>query len=93
MTRTTPELAPPLQASVPHQRKDVSPTSDSTCTRFTSMADLHWNQVSNMEPSGSEAETLLLGHRASCIVHKPGSKEFKLNICAVTQLIVTYWHL
>ncbi|GBL96353.1 hypothetical protein AVEN_238710-1 [Araneus ventricosus] len=25
MTRTTPELAPPLQTSSPHQREDVSP--------------------------------------------------------------------
>ncbi|GBL91622.1 hypothetical protein AVEN_21696-1, partial [Araneus ventricosus] len=25
MTRTTPELAPPLQTSAPHQREDVWP--------------------------------------------------------------------
>ncbi|GBM63568.1 hypothetical protein AVEN_161140-1 [Araneus ventricosus] len=25
--------------------------------------DLHWNRISNLEPFGPEAETLLLGHR------------------------------
>ncbi|GBM46881.1 hypothetical protein AVEN_10724-1 [Araneus ventricosus] len=35
MTRTTPELAPSLQTSVPHQRKDVCPpTYDLTCNRL-----------------------------------------------------------
>ncbi|GBN98750.1 hypothetical protein AVEN_3517-1 [Araneus ventricosus] len=34
MKRTTPELAPPLQTSAPHQRVDVWPhTHDLTCNR------------------------------------------------------------
>ncbi|GBL87125.1 hypothetical protein AVEN_218808-1 [Araneus ventricosus] len=34
MTRTTPELAPPLQTSAPHQREDVWPTTyDLACNR------------------------------------------------------------
>ncbi|GBO02250.1 hypothetical protein AVEN_89404-1 [Araneus ventricosus] len=64
MTTATFELAPPLQTSAPHQREDVwSPTYDLTCNKPKHMADLQWNRVSNMEPSGPEAETLPLGHR------------------------------
>ncbi|GBO37961.1 hypothetical protein AVEN_178563-1, partial [Araneus ventricosus] len=62
MTRTTPELAPP------------SPNFPTTPAgrRFTHMydlvqqaqymTDLKWNLVSNLEPSGYEADTLPLGH-------------------------------
>ncbi|GBM13752.1 hypothetical protein AVEN_90016-1 [Araneus ventricosus] len=36
ITRTTPELASPLQTSAPHQREDVWPhTYDLTCNRST----------------------------------------------------------
>ncbi|GBO22631.1 hypothetical protein AVEN_181599-1 [Araneus ventricosus] len=65
MSRTTPELAP------------LSPNCHATPTRgrlainyvrfnvqwapYT--ADLQWNRVSNLEPSGPRAETLPLGHR------------------------------
>ncbi|GBM22983.1 hypothetical protein AVEN_172331-1 [Araneus ventricosus] len=64
MTRTTPELASPLQTSPPHQREDVrSPTYDLACNRSTYKTDLRWNRVSNLEPSSPEAETLSLDHR------------------------------
>ncbi|GBM75303.1 hypothetical protein AVEN_201735-1, partial [Araneus ventricosus] len=36
---------------------------DLACLRPTNTADLRWNLVSNLEPSGSEAETLPLGYR------------------------------
>ncbi|GBO01060.1 hypothetical protein AVEN_98152-1, partial [Araneus ventricosus] len=49
MTRTTPELAPPLQTPNVQQAP------------YT--ADLQWNRVSDLEPSGPKAETLPLGHR------------------------------
>ncbi|GBM34840.1 hypothetical protein AVEN_208042-1 [Araneus ventricosus] len=63
MTRTTPELAPALQTSAPHQREDVCPsTQDLACNRPPT-TDLQWNRVSNLEPSGPEVETLPLGHR------------------------------
>ncbi|GBL67765.1 hypothetical protein AVEN_69387-1 [Araneus ventricosus] len=53
MTRPTPELAPPLQASAPHQREDFwPPTFDLTRSRPTYTADLQWNLVSNLESSG-----------------------------------------
>ncbi|GBM34019.1 hypothetical protein AVEN_166450-1 [Araneus ventricosus] len=49
MTRTTPELAPPLQTSAPHQQEDVwLHTYDVQQVHYTT--DLYWNRVSNMEP-------------------------------------------
>ncbi|GBM15525.1 hypothetical protein AVEN_8912-1 [Araneus ventricosus] len=63
MTRTTRDLAHPLQASLPHRREDVSPTSsDFASTRPIYMAYLEWNRVSNFESFSPEAETLKLGH-------------------------------
>ncbi|GBM58125.1 hypothetical protein AVEN_125013-1 [Araneus ventricosus] len=57
-TRRTPELAPPLQTSaVP-----LGPTSDLTWIRLTNTSYLQWNRVSNLKPSGFEAETLPKGH-------------------------------
>ncbi|GBO28147.1 hypothetical protein AVEN_61808-1, partial [Araneus ventricosus] len=64
MTRTTSGLATPLQTSAPHQREDAcTPTYDLKCIMPKYTADLQWNRVSNMEPSGPEAEILPLGHR------------------------------
>ncbi|GBN13690.1 hypothetical protein AVEN_199734-1 [Araneus ventricosus] len=58
---STPELSPPLQTSTPYQLEDVwPPTCDLGCKRPTCMADLKWNQVSNLELSGPEFETLPL---------------------------------
>ncbi|GBO30935.1 hypothetical protein AVEN_62394-1 [Araneus ventricosus] len=60
MTRTTPNLAPPspnFHATPTGGR--LTTTCDLTCNR---PADLQWNRVSNMEPSGPTAETLPLGH-------------------------------
>ncbi|GBL82032.1 hypothetical protein AVEN_50603-1 [Araneus ventricosus] len=54
MTRTTPELAPPLQTSAPFQREDVwSPTYDLTCNR---------PNTRRIFSGGPIAETLPLGH-------------------------------
>ncbi|GBL90884.1 hypothetical protein AVEN_27991-1 [Araneus ventricosus] len=41
------------------------------------MTDLHWNLVSNLEPSVPEAETLKLGHRDLVQLWK------ELSICTV----------
>ncbi|GBL77912.1 hypothetical protein AVEN_143246-1 [Araneus ventricosus] len=61
MTRTTPELAPPLQTFAPHHREELwLPISDLTCSRPIYTVDLQWNRVSNLEPSGPD---LPLGHR------------------------------
>ncbi|GBM69661.1 hypothetical protein AVEN_124443-1 [Araneus ventricosus] len=62
MTRTTPELAPTLQTSAPHQRQDVRPaTNDLACNRPNTHRQ--WNRVLNLETFGPEADTLPLGHR------------------------------
>ncbi|GBO34821.1 hypothetical protein AVEN_205819-1 [Araneus ventricosus] len=51
MTRTTPELAPPLQTSAPHQREDVwLHTYDLMRNRSITRRIFYWNRVSNMEP-------------------------------------------
>ncbi|GBM36841.1 hypothetical protein AVEN_82831-1 [Araneus ventricosus] len=63
MTRTTPELAPPLQASAPHQREDVWPLRTISVQQAPYTADLQWNRVSNLRPSSPGVETLPLGHR------------------------------
>ncbi|GBL72273.1 hypothetical protein AVEN_115235-1 [Araneus ventricosus] len=61
MTRTTPELEPPLQTSAPVQREDVPLlTYDLQQAQYT--MDLQWNRVSNLECSDPEAETLALDH-------------------------------
>ncbi|GBL92162.1 hypothetical protein AVEN_91508-1 [Araneus ventricosus] len=66
MTRTTIGLTPPRQTCAPHQWEDVCPpTYDLACNRYTYTADLQWNRVSNLEPLGTEAETLPLGHCSS----------------------------
>ncbi|GBL92473.1 hypothetical protein AVEN_174744-1 [Araneus ventricosus] len=50
MTRTIPELAPPVHISAPHQREDVwPPTSDLTYDRPTYMADFQWNRISSLK--------------------------------------------
>ncbi|GBM92909.1 hypothetical protein AVEN_236722-1 [Araneus ventricosus] len=68
MKRTTPELGPPLQTSVPHQQEGVWPmTSDLTCTRPTYTADLKWNRVSNLETFSPEAA---LYHQATAVFSK-----------------------
>ncbi|GBM75666.1 hypothetical protein AVEN_45554-1 [Araneus ventricosus] len=64
MTRTTPELAPPspnFHATPTGGR--LATTYDLACNRPPYTADLQWNRVSNLEPSGPKAETLPLGHR------------------------------
>ncbi|GBM02207.1 hypothetical protein AVEN_190617-1 [Araneus ventricosus] len=58
MTRTTPQLTPPLQTSAPQQREDVCPVSMAQYT-----TDIRWNLVPNPEPSAPKAETLPLGYR------------------------------
>ncbi|GBN20262.1 hypothetical protein AVEN_209989-1 [Araneus ventricosus] len=66
MARTTPELAAPLQTSAPHQRETLRLIImlDLTCSRSAYVADLQCNRISNLEPSGSEAEASPIGHRS-----------------------------
>ncbi|GBN82234.1 hypothetical protein AVEN_7672-1, partial [Araneus ventricosus] len=71
--KKTPELALPLQTCAPHQRENLwPPKSDLTCNMPIYKANLPWNRVSNLGPSGSE--TLPLGHHGpspfpNCRVH------------------------
>ncbi|GBM02578.1 hypothetical protein AVEN_178507-1 [Araneus ventricosus] len=69
MTREAPEQALPLQASAPHQFEDIWPTTcDLACRRSTHTANFeYWYRVLSLEPSGPEAEALLLGHRGPII--------------------------
>ncbi|GBN37912.1 hypothetical protein AVEN_91465-1 [Araneus ventricosus] len=64
MTRTTPELAPPSPnfCSSPTGGR-LATTYDLAYKRPPYTADLQWNRVSNLRPSGPEVETLPLGHR------------------------------
>ncbi|GBM49034.1 hypothetical protein AVEN_153549-1 [Araneus ventricosus] len=59
MTRTTPELASP--SKLPHQWEGVWPSKyDLAFNRPKYTVDHQLNQVSNLEPSSPEAETLPL---------------------------------
>ncbi|GBL82159.1 hypothetical protein AVEN_252355-1 [Araneus ventricosus] len=59
MTRTAPELAPPLGASTSHQRENVRLTrSYLTCIKPTYTTDLQYNWVSNLQPFSPEAVNL-----------------------------------
>ncbi|GBM62867.1 hypothetical protein AVEN_38398-1 [Araneus ventricosus] len=89
MTRTAAELAPPLQTSAPHQSFAPTcyqallsyRQEEKTWTGLPQVdeskkgddADLQWNQISNLEPSGSEAEALPLDLR--------GGKRDTIGIC------------
>ncbi|GBO40996.1 hypothetical protein AVEN_160413-1 [Araneus ventricosus] len=66
MTRTTPELSPPLSKlrTTPTGGR-LATTYDLTCSRPIYMVDLQWNRVSNPEPSGPEVETLPLDLRGA----------------------------
>ncbi|GBM08283.1 hypothetical protein AVEN_101418-1 [Araneus ventricosus] len=65
MTRTTPDLAPPLQTSARHQREDVWPPQLSfSVQQAPYTTDLQWNRVWYLRPSGPEVETLPQGHRS-----------------------------
>ncbi|GBL57894.1 hypothetical protein AVEN_58034-1, partial [Araneus ventricosus] len=69
MARTAPEQAHPRQIFAPHQRDDVLPLMyDLTYNRRNNTTYLQWNRVSNLEPSGTKAETLPLGHRGLMII-------------------------
>ncbi|GBN01498.1 hypothetical protein AVEN_20697-1 [Araneus ventricosus] len=58
MKRTTPELAPPLQTSAPHQREDVwPPTYDLTCP-------IRDRSSVEFQLSDPEVKTLPLGHHS-----------------------------
>ncbi|GBM04477.1 hypothetical protein AVEN_197891-1 [Araneus ventricosus] len=68
MTRATPGLASP------------SPSFHVQQTPYT--ADLQWNRVSNLEPSGLKAGTLPLGHRGPTAIerHKKSSPLLRLKL-------------
>ncbi|GBO26263.1 hypothetical protein AVEN_137454-1 [Araneus ventricosus] len=60
MTRTTPEWAPPSPGF------PATPTGGRLATVYDlapCTADLQWNRVSNLRPSGHGIETLPLGRR------------------------------
>ncbi|GBN53841.1 hypothetical protein AVEN_38316-1 [Araneus ventricosus] len=57
MTRTTPEMAPPLQTSTPHQRTSGHYVELSV-QQAPYTADVQWNRVSSLEFFGPKAETL-----------------------------------
>ncbi|GBN58597.1 hypothetical protein AVEN_259673-1 [Araneus ventricosus] len=61
MPRTTSELAFPFPSF--HTTPAAERLCDLACTMPLCTADLQWNRVSNLQPSGSEAETLPVGHR------------------------------
>ncbi|GBM12073.1 hypothetical protein AVEN_245474-1 [Araneus ventricosus] len=50
MTRTTPEVAPPLEISRHTSGRIFSPLAyDLTCSRPAYSAELQWNRVSNLD--------------------------------------------
>ncbi|GBN54478.1 hypothetical protein AVEN_209908-1 [Araneus ventricosus] len=78
MTRTTPELAPPLQTSAPHQREDVWPhTYDLTCNKPTTRQIFSGIRVSNLEPSGFEAVSFALGQSGLISVLKDTKNRYR----------------
>ncbi|GBL73446.1 hypothetical protein AVEN_159450-1 [Araneus ventricosus] len=64
MTRTTPDLTPCSLDFRAYQLEDVWPPAYDLACRPTYTADLRWNRLSNLEPSGVEGESLPLGHRS-----------------------------
>ncbi|GBL91248.1 hypothetical protein AVEN_195134-1 [Araneus ventricosus] len=64
MTRTTPGLAPPFSKLPRHTNwKTFGHYVSFSVQQAPYTADLQWNRISNLEPFGSKAETLPLGHR------------------------------
>ncbi|GBO44936.1 hypothetical protein AVEN_72958-1 [Araneus ventricosus] len=61
--RKTSEPHLPLQTSETPAGRRLTHYSHLKYNRLTYMADFQWNRVSNMEPSGSHAETLRKSHR------------------------------
>ncbi|GBM96595.1 hypothetical protein AVEN_161299-1 [Araneus ventricosus] len=63
MTRTTPEVTPPLQTSPPHQRDDFwLPTYDLACTRLNTRRIISGIGFRTWNPPAPKDEALLLGH-------------------------------
>ncbi|GBL78705.1 hypothetical protein AVEN_65267-1 [Araneus ventricosus] len=69
MTRTTPELAHPNPNSRTTPAGGHLAQTDLACTRPAYTVVLRWNRVSNLEPSGLEAETLPPSHRGKPSTH------------------------
>ncbi|GBN47686.1 hypothetical protein AVEN_132807-1 [Araneus ventricosus] len=62
---TTAELTPPsLNFRATPEGGRLPFTYDLACNRSTHTADLQWNRVSSLKPSGPEVENLPLGHRS-----------------------------
>ncbi|GBL92801.1 hypothetical protein AVEN_4511-1 [Araneus ventricosus] len=67
MMKTTPELAPPLQDSSPHQRVEIWPLR----MIYSATGPIHDGssvESGSVEPVGPEADSLPLGHRGSEII-------------------------
>ncbi|GBL81941.1 hypothetical protein AVEN_50527-1 [Araneus ventricosus] len=63
MTRAISKLTPASPNFRTTPAGDIwSPTYYLTCSMPTYSADLRWNRVSSLEPSGLKAEILLIGH-------------------------------
>ncbi|GBM36449.1 hypothetical protein AVEN_234829-1 [Araneus ventricosus] len=62
MTRTTSELSLPLHTSAPQQQKDFWTSTYYLTLNRTTYTDLHWERVSNLQPSGSQVESLSIHH-------------------------------
>ncbi|GBN26805.1 hypothetical protein AVEN_111358-1 [Araneus ventricosus] len=73
MTRTTPELAPLLsRGGRGHYMHEFGVQQAPT-------ADLQWNRVSDLQPSGPRVRTLPLDHRGLTKL-KVHSRDMKFNI-------------
>ncbi|GBM43126.1 hypothetical protein AVEN_148695-1 [Araneus ventricosus] len=59
----TSELAPSLQISAPYRGRTFGHYVGFSMQHAPDTVGLQWNRASNLEPSGPEVETLLLGHR------------------------------
>ncbi|GBO40604.1 hypothetical protein AVEN_209813-1 [Araneus ventricosus] len=62
MTRATPELAPPHQASAPRQWRTRGPLDTISLQEALYTTDLQWNQVLSLSPSGCQGDTLPPDH-------------------------------
>ncbi|GBM18202.1 hypothetical protein AVEN_151734-1 [Araneus ventricosus] len=83
MTRTTPELAPPLQASTPHQREDLWPL----CMIWYETGPIHGGSSveSGFEPGTLRPQSLALplGQRGlnTCVDYDMVEYRVFINYC------------
>ncbi|GBM80881.1 hypothetical protein AVEN_52355-1 [Araneus ventricosus] len=95
MTGTTPDVVPPSLRFLTTPAGGCFPTTDLACTMSTGTAELQWNRVSNLEPSGYESRSLSLGHhgpknqfRACSCESSQGKIANDLRLMTVGQIMV-----